>query len=159
MPHPWENIGALPMERIHFVVIGGDVASAQHGADTFAIYILTAPLSLRAGAVKQSSVSPTVHVKLNAHVINIIMKIVSHYQFWHVLEYECPGLYGFPLCKQEHVSAETHPLCVMSSKTVPWEKHNDVISLICKLNHHAVQTPLIILCIWINNIQVYFLKI
>lgn len=90
---------------------------------------------------QQSSVSPTKQINLNAHVMNIILKIVSNYQCWHVLEYVSPDLYGLPLCKQEHVSAATHPLWVMSSKTVPWQKHNDTISLVCKVNCSTQYKP------------------
>lgn len=131
MPYLGENIRAVSMESISFTIIGGDVGATQHRADTRTVHIFAAPLTLGTGAVNRVQ---SIQLDRLLFFINILLKIGSYYQFRHALEYDSPGLYGLPWCKQEHESTATHPLCVMSSKTVPWEKHNDMISLVCKVN-------------------------
>lgn len=53
MPHLGENIRAVSVESVCFIVIGGDVGATQHRADTRTVQFFTAPLTLGAGAVNR----------------------------------------------------------------------------------------------------------
>lgn len=53
MPQLGENIRAVSMERICFVIIGGDVGATQHRADTRTVIFLTTPLTLDTDAIKR----------------------------------------------------------------------------------------------------------
>lgn len=136
MSHLGENIRAFSMESVHFIIKGCYVGSTAHGADTRTILILTAPLTLGAGAAnKAQSVHPWKLIsKENVVNANITWNLEEMYQVLQVLEYDSPDLYDLPLCKQGHWVAGIHPLCLMSSKTVPLIKDNDRISPELKVN-------------------------
>lgn len=56
-PHLCQNIRTLSVKHIRFIVIGGDVRATQDGTNTRAVFKITDPLTIFAGAVKQRSVS------------------------------------------------------------------------------------------------------
>lgn len=53
MPHLGENIRAVSMENVSFLIKGDNVGAAVYGAGTRTVLHLTAPLTLDTGAVNK----------------------------------------------------------------------------------------------------------
>lgn len=64
-----ENIRAVSMECVGFVVVGGDVGASQYGADSRAAQVLTLPLTPHTGAVNR--VNQSLHLERPAQIHNV----------------------------------------------------------------------------------------